>query len=185
MTIRGNRRPNEFDIDYLGEWKTPFWDRDKNNGKMRRFGLEGWTRINRHEFGNSWQDELPRGGRVVGNEIDIVLDVEAIHEGDLEKTGAIEYYRSSEDRAKASGRPSGCAGSGRLDRSLDRSLAPGLGLNRFARRAPRLRRRARLPRAVDRRHLPDRRAAATRATSAGTSSSRRAASSSPAAARRG
>jgi hypothetical protein len=28
---------------------------------------------------------------------DLVLDVEAIHEGDLEKTGAIEHYRGAEE----------------------------------------------------------------------------------------
>jgi hypothetical protein len=30
---------------------------------------------------------------VAGNEIDLVLDVEAINLDDLERTGAIEYYR--------------------------------------------------------------------------------------------
>jgi hypothetical protein len=42
----------------------------------------------------SWQDAIPGGGRVVSDEIELVLDVEAIREDDLEKTGAIEYYRS-------------------------------------------------------------------------------------------
>ena len=51
------------------------------------------TRINRHDFGVSWQDEIPGGGVVVSNEIDLVLDVEAILLEDLERTGAIEYYR--------------------------------------------------------------------------------------------
>jgi hypothetical protein len=32
-------------------------------------------------------------GVVSGDEIEIVLDVEAIHRGDLERTGAIAYYR--------------------------------------------------------------------------------------------
>ena len=49
-------------------------------------------RIDRHDFGVSWQDELPGGGLVVGNEIDLTLDVEAIPLEDLERTGAIEYY---------------------------------------------------------------------------------------------
>ncbi len=57
----------------------------------RRF--EGRTRIDRHQFGVSWQDRLPGAGVVVGNEIDVVLDVEAIRDDDLERTGAIEYYR--------------------------------------------------------------------------------------------
>jgi polyisoprenoid-binding protein YceI len=93
VTIRGNTRPVEFDVRYLGEWESPFWVGDENRGTMRRIGFEGRTRIDRHDFGVSWQDELPRGGRVVSDEIDLVLDIEAIHEGDLEATGAIEHYR--------------------------------------------------------------------------------------------
>jgi hypothetical protein len=56
-------------------------------------GFEARTRVNRHDFGVSWQDEIPGGGVVVGNEIDLVLDAEAIKLEDLERTGAIEYYR--------------------------------------------------------------------------------------------
>ena len=60
---------------------------------MRRIGFEARTTINRHDFGVSWQDQLPRGGIVVGNEIALTLDVEAILVADLEATGAISYYR--------------------------------------------------------------------------------------------
>ena len=38
---------------------------------------------------------------VVSREIELALDVEAIRIGDLESTGAIEYYRS--DGAEAAG----------------------------------------------------------------------------------
>jgi polyisoprenoid-binding protein YceI len=93
VTIRGNTRPVEFDVAYLGQWETPWWDEGENRGTMRRIGFEGSTRVNRHDFGVSWQDQLPAGGRVVSDLIDVTLDVEAIHEGDLEKTGAIEHYR--------------------------------------------------------------------------------------------
>jgi polyisoprenoid-binding protein YceI len=96
VTIRGNTRELEFDVDYLGEWKTPWWEGDENRGTMRRIGFEGRTTVNRHDFGVSWQDEIPDGGVVVGDEIDLVLDIEAIHQGDLERTGAIEYYRETE-----------------------------------------------------------------------------------------
>ena len=41
----------------------------------------------------AWQDELPGGGVVVSNEIAVTLDIEAIADEDLERTGAIEYYR--------------------------------------------------------------------------------------------
>jgi polyisoprenoid-binding protein YceI len=60
---------------------------------MRRIGFEAKATINRHDFGVSWQDELPGGGVVVGNEIELTLDAEAILLEDLERTGAIEYYR--------------------------------------------------------------------------------------------
>jgi polyisoprenoid-binding protein YceI len=92
VTIRGHTRPVEFDVAYLGQWESPFWVGDDNRAAMRRIGFEGWTRVDRHQFGVSWQDELPGGGRVVGDDIDLVLDVEAIHRGDLERTGAIDYY---------------------------------------------------------------------------------------------
>jgi polyisoprenoid-binding protein YceI len=94
VTIRGTTRPVEFDVAYLGEWEAPFWVGDENRGTMRRIGFEGRTRVNRQDFGVSWQDQLPGGGRVASDEIDVILDVEAIHEGDLERTGAIEHYRS-------------------------------------------------------------------------------------------
>jgi len=60
---------------------------------MRRIGFEATARINRHDFGVSWQDELPGGGVVASNEIEPTLDVEAILLDDLEQTGAIDYYR--------------------------------------------------------------------------------------------
>jgi polyisoprenoid-binding protein YceI len=93
LTIRGTTRAVPLDVSYRGTWETPFWVGDENKGTMRRLGFEGSTRLNRQDFGVSWQDRIPAGGVVAGNEIDITLDVEAIHLGDLEKTGAIEYYR--------------------------------------------------------------------------------------------
>jgi hypothetical protein len=56
------------------------------------------AKINRHDFGVSWQDEIPGGGVVVSNEIELALDVEAILLDDLERTGAIDYYASSSAR---------------------------------------------------------------------------------------
>ena len=97
MTIRGTTRAVPLDVDYLGEWRTPFWMGDENKGDMRRIGFQAGGRVNRHDFGVSWQDELPRGGVVASNEIELVLDVEAILLEDLERTGAIEYYRAPAD----------------------------------------------------------------------------------------
>jgi len=93
LTIRGVIRPVVMDVTYMGQWKTPFWVGDESKGTLTRIGFEAKTRINRHDFGVSWQDEIPDGGVVVGNEIEVTLDVEAILDADLEVTGAIEYYR--------------------------------------------------------------------------------------------
>jgi YceI-like domain len=93
LTIRGVTRPVPPGIHYLGEWKTAFWVGEENKGDLRRLGFEARATVNRNDFGVSWQDEIPGGGVVVSNEIDLVLDAEAIPLEDLERTGAIEYYR--------------------------------------------------------------------------------------------
>jgi polyisoprenoid-binding protein YceI len=93
VTIRGKTHTVPMDVTYQGMWETPFWVGDENRGSMRRMGFEARTTVNRHDWDVSWQDELPGGGRVVGNEVVLVLDAELIDEADLEKTGAIEYYR--------------------------------------------------------------------------------------------
>ena len=54
---------------------------------------EATTRIDRHDFSVSWQHDIP-AGVVVSNEIDLVLDADAILLEDLERTGAIGYYRT-------------------------------------------------------------------------------------------
>ena len=98
LTIRGITRSVPLDIHYLGEWPTPFWVGDENVGALRRIGFAARARLNRHDFGVSWQDEIPDGGVVVSDEIELNLDVEAILLDDLESTGAIEYYRDSVER---------------------------------------------------------------------------------------
>jgi hypothetical protein len=56
---------------------------DENRGELRRIGCEATANINR-----------PGGGVVVSNEIQLVLDLEAILLDDLERTDAIECYRN-------------------------------------------------------------------------------------------
>ena len=87
LTIRGVTREVTLDVAYLGQWETPYWVGDENRGTMRRIGFEGRTVINRHDFGVSWQDEMPGGGVVVSNEIGLTLDVEAINDEDMRRVG--------------------------------------------------------------------------------------------------
>jgi polyisoprenoid-binding protein YceI len=96
LTIRGVTQSVALDVTYLGQWETPFWVGSENRGTLRRTGFEARTTINRHDFGVSWQDELPGGGVVVSNNVEVTLDVEAILKEDLERTGAISFYRSAE-----------------------------------------------------------------------------------------
>lgn len=78
LTIRGVTRPTMLRTRYLGSWKTPWWEDGVDKGPKTRAGFTARTRIDRYDFGVSWNDSMPDGGIVVGREIEIVLDVEAI-----------------------------------------------------------------------------------------------------------
>jgi polyisoprenoid-binding protein YceI len=95
LTIRGVTRTVPLDVHHMGEWITPWWTDGDNKGALRRIGFEASARINRKDFGVSWQDKIPGGGVVVSDEIELTIDTEAMLLDDLERTGAIEYYRAT------------------------------------------------------------------------------------------
>jgi len=70
LTIRGITRPVTLDAYYYGPVDTPF-----NN---TRIGFLATTRINREDFGVSWNAPMPSGGYVVAKEVELTIDVEAI-----------------------------------------------------------------------------------------------------------
>jgi polyisoprenoid-binding protein YceI len=78
LTIRGVTRKVTLNVRYLGQWKTPWWEDGVDKGPKIRAGFLATTKINRHDFGVSWNSILDQGGIVVGNEVEITLDVEAI-----------------------------------------------------------------------------------------------------------
>ena len=78
LTIRGVTREVSLDVRDLGRWDTPFWEDGEDKGPIQRAGFTATTRINRHDFGVSWNDTLDRGGVVVGDTADITIDVEAL-----------------------------------------------------------------------------------------------------------
>jgi len=88
LTIRGVSREVELNVSYLGQWLTPWWEEDGgkwvDKGPKVRAGFVAKTRINRHDFGVSWNDVVDKGGVVVGNTIEITIDAEAILEGENE-----------------------------------------------------------------------------------------------------
>jgi polyisoprenoid-binding protein YceI len=87
VEIRGTANEVPLDVAYLGQWRTPYWEGDENKGEMTRIGFALSTRVNRHAWGVSWNDELPGGGVVASNEIELAIDVEAILDDDLRAVG--------------------------------------------------------------------------------------------------
>ena len=68
------------EVNYLGQWETPFWEDGEDKGPKTRAGFVAKTTIDRNDFGISWNGELEKGGIVVGNDVFITLDVEALLE---------------------------------------------------------------------------------------------------------
>jgi polyisoprenoid-binding protein YceI len=85
LTIRGVSRPVVLEMHYLGKWSTPYWTDAGDAGPMARVGFVGKARINRHDFGVSWNGQLEKGGVVVGDEVFLKLDVEALLEAELKR----------------------------------------------------------------------------------------------------
>src|SRR5713226_7050444 len=78
LTIRGVTRQVTLTLRYLGRWRTPY-----NNARVARLGFTGETRINRHDFAMSWNSQMENAGTVVGSDVLITIDVEAILDTDL------------------------------------------------------------------------------------------------------
>ncbi len=80
LTIRGISKEATLNVKFLGTWETPWWEDGEDKGPITRAGFVASTRINRHDFGVSWNDTLEKGGIVVGEMVDITIDAEAIME---------------------------------------------------------------------------------------------------------
>jgi polyisoprenoid-binding protein YceI len=85
LTIRGISRPVVLEIHYLGKWSTPYWTDTGDAGPVMRVGFVGEARINRHDFGVSWNGQLENGGVVVSDEVFIKIDVEALLEAEVKR----------------------------------------------------------------------------------------------------
>jgi polyisoprenoid-binding protein YceI len=81
LSIRGVTRKTALHVTYLGQWKTPWWEDGVDKGPKTRAGFTAKAKINRHDFGVSWNAPLENSGIVVGNIIDITIDAEAILDG--------------------------------------------------------------------------------------------------------
>jgi polyisoprenoid-binding protein YceI len=70
LTIRGVTRPVTLDVDVLGF--------GPGYGGLRG-GFEARATINRQDFGVKWNDVVEGGGLVLGNDVEILLNVEVLH----------------------------------------------------------------------------------------------------------
>jgi polyisoprenoid-binding protein YceI len=89
LDLRGVVRPVVLDARYLGRWQCPYWEGDRDLGPVTRIGFVATTTINRHDFGVSWNAPMDHGGVVVGDEVAITLDVEAILESDMQRIAGL------------------------------------------------------------------------------------------------
>ncbi|HVT03370.1 MAG TPA: YceI family protein [Thermoanaerobaculia bacterium] len=80
LTIRGVTKVVGLDVHYLGQWETPWWEDGVDKGPKTRAGFVATARIDRRDFGVSWNSPLARGGIVVGHQVLITIDAEAILE---------------------------------------------------------------------------------------------------------
>ncbi len=81
LTIRGVTRPAVLDVRSQGEWQTPYWQDGADLGPVVRAGFVATTRVYRHDFGVDWNSPLPGAGLVVGADVLVTVDVEAIRAG--------------------------------------------------------------------------------------------------------
>jgi polyisoprenoid-binding protein YceI len=70
LTIRGVTRPVRLEVEELGGGKDPWGN--------QRIAFAAKSRIDRGDFGLKWNQALETGGVLVGEHIDIEIDVEAI-----------------------------------------------------------------------------------------------------------
>lgn len=70
LTIHGVQKPVIFDLEMHGVGQDPWGN--------QRSGFTATTTINRKDFGLSWNKALETGKLLVGEEVQIVLDVEGI-----------------------------------------------------------------------------------------------------------
>ncbi len=80
LTIRGVTKKATLNVQYLGEVETPFWEDGVNKGERTRVGFLVETKINRYDFGVSWNEKLSSGGLIVGEDVFITIDAEALLE---------------------------------------------------------------------------------------------------------
>lgn len=72
LTIRGTTKPVTFEVEYNGK--------SKGFDDKTVYGFEAETKINREEFGLTWNAALETGGVVVSKDVKIRVELELTHQ---------------------------------------------------------------------------------------------------------
>lgn len=72
LTLHGVTKPISFEAEALGVGKDPWGN--------QRIGFQAETSLNRKDFGLGWNQVLEAGGVLVGDKVEISLDVQAIQQ---------------------------------------------------------------------------------------------------------
>ncbi|MDQ7025533.1 MAG: YceI family protein [Anaerolineae bacterium] len=78
LTIRDVTKSITMDVEFLGQVNNPYGD--------VRAGFEASAKINREDFGLTWNQAMEAGGVLVGKDIKIQLAVETVQASTVEMT---------------------------------------------------------------------------------------------------
>ncbi|HET6371785.1 MAG TPA: YceI family protein [Candidatus Polarisedimenticolia bacterium] len=70
LTMHGVAKEIALDAEFLGKGIDPW-------GNIR-YGFHAVTKVNRKDFGMRWNEAIETGGVLVGDDVEIILDIEAI-----------------------------------------------------------------------------------------------------------
>jgi polyisoprenoid-binding protein YceI len=72
LTIKGVSKPVTLDMEVLGTGPDAWGN--------TRGGFEGHTKVNRQDFGVAWNKVVEGGGTLLGDEVEITLNIEAVRQ---------------------------------------------------------------------------------------------------------
>jgi polyisoprenoid-binding protein YceI len=78
LTMHGVTKPVVFDVDFLGESDDPWGG--------HRASFTAVTKLNRKDFGMNWNKTLDKGGVLVGDEVEVNINIEGLQVKSGEKT---------------------------------------------------------------------------------------------------
>lgn len=92
ISIRGQAGRVRLSVAYLGQWRSPFWVGDEQLGTLTRVGLRASALLVRDDLGTTLQNPTDEERRVIENAIEVTLNINAVLDEDLRRTGAGEYF---------------------------------------------------------------------------------------------